>query len=160
MLLPSNVNIQQYSLLTFLCHTSKCGHSGENGTRYLAPWFLCDIVGLFLHFWQDSIPSYIRREPSIFIPSLFHAWKKKRDKMKGESIGENLEQAVTLGNGLTDDKRSWGPWDLFCEQCMCFRLRLFINLSEKQNKTKNSENGLISVQCLDKLESTLYLIAL
>ena len=32
--------------------------------------------------------------------------KKKRNKMKGEKIGENLEQAATLGNGLTDDKRS------------------------------------------------------
>ena len=31
--------------------------------------------------------------------------EKKRDKMKGENIGENLEQAATLGNGLTDDKR-------------------------------------------------------
>ena len=43
--------------------------------------------------------------------------KKKRDKMKGENIGENLEQGATLGNGLkgavpSKVSRALGP---FCE---------------------------------------------
>ena len=44
---------------------------------------------------------------------------------------------------------------------VCFLLRLIINLSKKtkQNKTKNNEDELISVQCLDKPETKLYLIA-
>ena len=34
--------------------------------------------------------------------------KKRRDKMKGENIGENLEQGATLGNGLKDAVPSGG----------------------------------------------------
>ena len=87
--------------------------------------------------------------------------KKKRDKMKGENIGENLEQGATLGNGLKDAVpskvlRALGP---FCEQCM-FPPTLTYYFKRKTKQNKNYENGLISEQCLDKLESTFYLIAL
>ena len=44
------------------------------GSRQLAPWFFCEAVGWSFHVLQTSSPSYMRRQSSSLMPSLFHAY--------------------------------------------------------------------------------------